>query len=40
MNYFGHYEDEIYAGGLRDVVPKLPIDIATLILPLVAASPR
>ena len=28
MKYFGQYEDEIYAAGLRGVVPKLPIDIA------------
>ena len=40
MKYFGQYEDEIYAAGLRGVVPKLPIDMATLMLPLVAASPR
>jgi lactate 2-monooxygenase len=30
MKYFGQYQDEIYLAGLRGVVPKLPIDIATL----------
>jgi lactate 2-monooxygenase len=37
--YFGQYEDEIYAAGLRGVVPKLPIDIATLEKKAVAAWP-
>jgi hypothetical protein len=27
---FGECEDEIHAAGLRGVVPRLPIDIATL----------
>ena len=39
MKYFGQYEDEIYAAGLRGVVPKLPIDIATLETKAVAAWP-
>jgi len=30
MKYFGQYQDEIYLAGLRGIVPKLPIDIATL----------
>ena len=30
MKHFGQYQDEIYLAGLRGVVPKLPIDIATL----------
>jgi lactate 2-monooxygenase len=39
MRYFGQYEDEIYAAGLQGVVPKLPIDIATLEKKAVAAWP-
>ena len=39
MKYFGQYEDEIYAAGLQGVVPKLPIDIATLEKKAVAAWP-
>jgi lactate 2-monooxygenase len=39
LKYFGQYEDEIYAAGLRGVVPKLPIDITTLEKKLVAAWP-
>lgn len=30
MKHFGQYQDEIYLAGLHGVVPKLPIDIATL----------
>src|SRR5271156_2362516 len=30
VKIFGQYQDEIYLAGLRGVVPKLPIDIATL----------
>ncbi len=30
MKHFGQYQDEIYLAGLRGIVPKLPIDIATL----------
>jgi lactate 2-monooxygenase len=30
MKHFGQYQDEIYLAGLRGVVPKLPIDMATL----------
>ena len=37
MKSFGQYQDEIYAAGLRGVVPKLPIDIATLEKKAVAA---
>src|SRR5262245_25543472 len=40
VNYFGQYEDEIYAAGLRGVVHKLPIDIATLEKKAVAAWPQ
>jgi lactate 2-monooxygenase len=39
VKFFGQYEDEIYAAGLRGVVPKLPIDIATLEKQAVAAWP-
>ena len=39
MKYFGQYQDEIYAAGLRGVVPKLPIDIATLEKKAVASWP-
>ena len=39
MKFFGQYEDEIYAAGLHGVVPKLPIDIATLEKKAVAAWP-
>ncbi|MGO9464147.1 MAG: alpha-hydroxy-acid oxidizing protein, partial [Isosphaeraceae bacterium] len=39
MKYFGQYEDEIYSAGLRGVVPKLPIDIATLEKKAIAAWP-
>ena len=37
VKFFGQYEDEIYGAGLRGVVPKLPIDIATLEKKAVAA---
>jgi lactate 2-monooxygenase len=37
VKFFGQYQDEIYAAGLRGVVPKLPIDIATLEKKAVAA---
>lgn len=30
MKHFGQYQDEIYLAGLHGVVPKLPIDLATL----------
>ena len=40
MKYFGQYEDEIYAAGLRGVVPKLPIEIATLEKKAVATWPE
>jgi lactate 2-monooxygenase len=39
MKYFGQYENEIYSAGLRGVVPKLPIDIATLEKKAIAAWP-
>ena len=39
MKYFGQYEDEIYLDGLRGVVPKLPIDIATLEKKAISAWP-
>jgi lactate 2-monooxygenase len=39
MKYFGQYEDEIYAAGLRGVVPKLPIDMAALEKKAVGAWP-
>jgi lactate 2-monooxygenase len=39
VKYFGQYEEEIYAAGLRGVVPKLPIDIATLEKKAVASWP-
>jgi isopentenyl diphosphate isomerase/L-lactate dehydrogenase-like FMN-dependent dehydrogenase len=39
MKYFGQYQDEIYAAGLHGVVPKLPIDSATLERKAVAAWP-
>jgi lactate 2-monooxygenase len=37
MKYFGQYQDEIYSDGLRGVVPKLPIDMATLEKKAIAA---
>ena len=30
MKHFGQYQDGIYLAGLHGVVPKLPIDMATL----------
>ena len=39
MRYFGQYEDEIYADGLRGVVPDLPIDLAELERKAVASWP-
>ena len=39
MKYFGQYQDEIYSDGLRGVVPKLPIDMATLEKKAIAAWP-
>jgi lactate 2-monooxygenase len=39
VKFFGQFQDEIYAAGLRGVVPKLPIDIATLEKMAVAAWP-
>jgi hypothetical protein len=30
MKHFGQYQDGIYLAGLQGVVPKLPIDMATL----------
>ena len=39
MKFFGQYEDEIYAAGMRGVFPKLPIDIAALEKKAVAAWP-
>ncbi|HUE13811.1 MAG TPA: alpha-hydroxy-acid oxidizing protein, partial [Planctomycetaceae bacterium] len=30
MKHFGQYQDEIYLAGLHGVLPKLPIDMATL----------
>src|SRR3546814_5789302 len=30
MVQFGDYQNEIYAAGLRGVLPKLPVDAATL----------
>ncbi len=39
MNNFGQFENEIYAAGLRGVVPKLPIGIEALEKKAVAAWP-
>jgi hypothetical protein len=30
MTHFGQYQDGIYLAGLHGIVPKLPIDMATL----------
>jgi lactate 2-monooxygenase len=40
MKHFGQYQDEIYMAGLRGIVPRLPIDIATLEKKAVAAWPE
>ena len=39
MKYFGQYENVIYSDGFGGVVPKLPIDMATLEKKAVAAWP-
>jgi hypothetical protein len=40
VNHFSQYQDEIHAAGLRGIVPKLPIDIATLEKKAMAAWPE
>src|SRR3546814_6812253 len=39
MVQFGDYQNEIYAAGLRGVLPKLPVDAATLEARAEAAMP-
>ena len=39
MAHFGDYQNEIYAGGLRGVVPQLPVDFASLEQKATAAMP-
>ena len=31
MGHFGDYQNEIYGAGLRGVLPRLPVDYATLV---------
>ncbi len=30
MAHFGDYQNQIYGAGLQGVIPKLPVDFATL----------
>jgi lactate 2-monooxygenase len=39
MKHFSQYENEIYSAGLHGVIPKLPIDMATLEKKAIAAWP-
>lgn len=39
MPHFGDYQNEIYGAGLRGVLPKLPVDYATLVQRATAAMP-
>lgn len=39
MSHFGDYQNEIYANGLRGILPRLPVDFALLEQMAVAAMP-
>jgi lactate 2-monooxygenase len=39
MPHFGDYQNEIYGAGLRGVLPKVPVDYATLVQRATAAMP-
>jgi lactate 2-monooxygenase len=39
MPHFGDYQNEIYGAGLRGVLPKVPVDYATLVERATAAMP-
>ncbi|MES2097834.1 MAG: alpha-hydroxy-acid oxidizing protein [Pseudomonadota bacterium] len=39
MGHFGDYQNEIYGAGLRGVLPKVPVDYATLVERASAAMP-
>ena len=39
MPHFGDYQNEIYGAGLRGVLPRLPVDYATLVRRAAAAMP-
>ena len=39
MGHFGDYQNEIYGAGLRGVLPKVPVDYATLVQRATAAMP-
>ena len=39
MPHFGDYENEIYLNGLRDIVPKLPVNFELLEQKAQAAMP-